>query len=496
MGVMKFIVHPPERLSDWSESSYAYISGLDGRIYPTTTQIEGNIFSCRRSFSDSGKVSVPWPVAGFGKPVLTTTSLREREQPYLLCLELARGKLAQIREQWAAWEMARMLIPDAFREIQAEAFKAFAHASSRQDNLDECAAAAQRAIEKGCAAADLLADAYVVQRMSSIRRSSNHAPSLLGANTDAGVLTEAGSQIFLNTFNTASIPIRWTDIEKQEGVYHWEPIDQLVNFASQNRLIIRGGPLINLGPQGLPEWLKCWTVDLLNLASFICDFVDTAISRYTGLVRIWEVSSAGNIGGAFNLNPEQSLSLVVRTLEAAIRTDSDSQFFIRIEQPWGEYQRFGEHRLTPYQFVDALIRSNIGLTGVSLDINVGYSQRACLTRDLLSISRLIDLWSMLGLQLHVNLCCPSSSNPDPFASGKIDVVDGVLHKRWSEELQAEWMERVVPLLMSKPAVTGVFLRQFSDSAPHRFPHGGLLDANGRPKKMLESLQHQLHYNIT
>lgn len=490
MGVMRFVVHPPDLLQNWLESEQAYITGLDGRVFQTHTEISENIFSCRRSFSDSGKVSVLWPVEGHGKPVITTTSLREREEPYFLPLELARGKLAQVRDQWCAWEMARMAIPLEFFKIQAEAFSAFAHASANQVDLDLCAASSQRAITKACDAANLLCEAYVNQRMTSLRRLTGHAPSLIGATTDMSVLQAAGSKVFLETFNTAAVPIRWSDIEQNEGEYHWGPIDEMINFCSKNRLIIRGGPLVNFRPGGIPEWLKCWSVDFLNLASFVCDFVDTAVSRYTGLVRIWEVSSAGNIGGALNLSEEQSLALTARTLEAAIRTDSDSQFFVRIEQPWGEYQRLGAHRLTPYQFVDALIRSNIALNGVSLDLNAGYQPHGCFPRDILSISKLIDLWSMLGVQIHVNLCCPSATTPDPLAVELIDVQDGVVRTSWSDQMQFEWMERVVPLLVAKPAVTGVFLRQFSDSLPHRFPHGGLIDTHGVPKKMLQAFSRQ------
>ncbi len=495
MGVMRFVVHPPELLSQWPESELAYITGFDGRVFPTRTEIRDGIFSCQRSFSDSGKVSVPWPVDGIGRPVLTTTSLRERDEPYILSLELARGKLAQVRDQWSAWEMARMTIPNSFREIQKQAFKAFAHASTTQHDLDECTKSAQTSIQKACEAADILSHAYVDQRMKSINRTSSHAPSLLGASMDSAVLSPTGSSIFLKTFNTASVPMKWIDIEPEEGNYQWQLTDELIAFCSQNKLITRGGPLINLEPGGLPQWLKCWAVDFLNLASFVCDFVDTVISRYTGIVRIWEVTSAGNIGGALDLNEEQCLSLVARTLEAAIRTDSDSQFFVRIEQPWGEYQRQGAHRLSPYQFVDALIRSNVGLSGVSLDINVGYSHRACFTRDMLSISKLIDTWSLLGLQIHVNLCCPSLASHDPLASPQVSVVNNALRDVWSEALQAEWMEQVIPLLMAKPAVTGVFLRQFSDEVPHRFPHAGILDSSGNPKQINESLQRQLRNNF-
>jgi hypothetical protein len=190
----------------------------------------------------------------------------------------------------------------------------------------------------------------------------------------------------------------------------------------------------------------------------------------------------------FELSEEHRLALVARVLEAAVRTDSDSQFFIRVEQPWGEYQRFGMHRLSPFQFVDALVRSNLGLAGVTLEINSGYTSRACHSRDLLSISRLIDLWSLLGVQLHVNVVCPSSPARDLRADEDQAVEDGVWKQPWTEESQAEWFEQVVPLLLAKPSVTGVFLSQFSDAEHHRFPHGGILRRDGAPKPVAESIR--------
>jgi hypothetical protein len=489
MGVMRFVVHPPELISDWPEAALAYMTGMDGRIFPTRIEFEGNLLCCRRPLSDSGKLSVPWPVTGTGRPVLTTTSLREREEPYLLPLELARGKLAAIRDQAASWEMAKMVLPDAFRERQQAAFHCFAHASARQDDLEECCRSAGEAIELACQAADILVDAYIVQRLSHIRR-THHSPSLLGCLADETALSPEGQKILSENFNTASIPIRWTQVESREGEYHWELTDKLVEVLTSHRTILRGGPLLDLRTGGLPEWLSPWKDDFLNLPSFVCDFVDTAISRYTGVIRIWEVSAGGNLGGALQLNEEHRLALVARSLEAAIRTDSDSQYFIRIAQPWGEYQREGRHRLSPFQFVDALIRSNLGLTGVSLDINVGYQGETCFTRDLHSVSRLIDLWSMLGIQIHVNLACPSSSDPDPRADPQFVVQDRVWTGPWTEELQAEWMERIIPLLVAKPCVTGIFLEQFSDSIPHRYPHAGLLRSDATPKAMLDPWRRQ------
>ena len=63
-----------------------------------------------------------------------------------------------------------------------------------------------------------------------------------------------------------------------------------------------GGPLIDLAPNGLPAWLWQWENDVLNLQSFVCDFVETAISRYYGRIRNWDIAARANSGGALTLS--------------------------------------------------------------------------------------------------------------------------------------------------------------------------------------------------
>lgn len=500
MGAMRFLVPPSASQCGSQDFIHAYLSGMDGRIFPTRIEMEGNVLVCRRPSSESAKLNLPWEVSEIGRPVLTTTSLRERDEPYLLPLELARGKLSEVRESWATWEQAGLVIPDAFRKVQREAFQHFAKAgvTARQQPANGEAACrwAAAAIEQACQASALLIDAYTIQRLTNIRRSTHQAPGLLGCVVDQTVLPAAGQEVFRQAFNTASIPMHWKQIEPTEGTYQWDDVDRLVQFCTEHRNILRGGPLIDLSEGGLPEWLAPWKNDFLNLPIFICDYIETAITRYQGLIRLWEVSASGNTGGAFGLGEDHCLALVARTLEAAQRTDSDALYFIRVDRPWGEYQRGGEHRLSPFQFVDALVRSNLGLSGVTLEINAGYGPEGCFAHDMLSISKLIDNWSQLQLQIHVNVACPSSATPDPLADPRYSVRDGAWRARWDEETQADWLEQLVPLLLAKSAVTGVFLSQFGDGQPHRFPHAGLINARGEVKKMFAPLRYQLHHDLS
>jgi Glycosyl hydrolase family 10 len=486
MGVMRFLVRPIELLQNWPEIYRAYVTGFDRHVFPTRVELDGDILTCRRPLSDSGKLHITFPVDNFGRPVLSTSSLPEREEPYLLPLELARGRISQLRDQASHWELARMMIPDEFRSAEKRAFRCFAQATTARDDLNRAAQLSCQALQEACAASEILMRAYTRQRLEASRHPAISPLASLGCLL-AELPDEASQKLFASTFQAVVIPLEWTQIEPREGNYDWSRCDELIDFAIQERLIIRAGPLINFSSGGLPSWLAQWEHDVLNLQSFLCDFVQTTVSRYQGRIRLWEVSAYGNSGGALGINEENRLGLVARTLESALKNDDDAQLFIRVDQPWGDYQARGHHRLSPFQFVDAIARSNLGLAGVNLEFSIGYCPRGCCSRDLLEFSRLIDHWSMLGVQLHVTLAFPSSAEPDPAAEGDLDVEPSVWRKPCSEETQARWIENYVPLLMAKPAVTGVYWSHFSDAQRHRLPHAGLLRPDGTTKPALDMI---------
>src|SRR5436309_2268544 len=81
-----------------------FAGGFDQTPVPTLAEIEGDRLYVSRAMSDSGVLLVPWSVGAFGTVVTSTTTLRERPEPYVLMVELARGKLNQVRSQTAEWQ--------------------------------------------------------------------------------------------------------------------------------------------------------------------------------------------------------------------------------------------------------------------------------------------------------------------------------------------------------------------------------------------------------
>ncbi len=496
MGVMRFQVYPADRLDSWPEVHRAYISGVDGRVFPTRVEVEGNVVSCRRQNSDSGKMHVAWRVPGFGSPIITTASLREQENSYIMAVELARGKICQVRDQLAAWEGMGMKIPDEFHPLYKEAHRLFAKATAGQEEPELASRLADDAIAQACQAAEILTCAYIEQRLSVRRKKSPKLPALLGCNLGVASPRAEWKQQICEAFNAVAVPIEWRLIEPEEGNYHWELNDVQVEWCLENKLLVRGGPLLDFSPTGLPKWLGQWQHDFFNLQSFVCDFVETAISRYLGRIRIWEVASHVNTAGALNLSEDNLLTVVARTLEVARQVDEEAHLLIRVDQPWGRYQSHGQHRLSPTQFVDALIRCGVGLSGVNLEISIGYHPRGTASRDLLDFSRLIDLWSTLEVPLHVTLAFPSTASDDPNSKSDLKVDSNGWKTAWSEAAQADWIKSYLPLLMAKQSVAGIFWTHLTDSQPHEFPNAGLLDALDNPKPALEQFVKTRHANWT
>jgi hypothetical protein len=263
--------------------------------------------------------------------------------------------------------------------------------------------------------------------------------------------------------------------------------DAQFKWAQQAGLRICAGPLLEFDDRGVPDWTYLWEGDLNSLLSFMLDHVRSVVERYRGKVHLWQVAARMTHGHALGLNEEARLQVAAKAINTVRQLDPSTPLVITFDQPWAEFLATEHLDLAPFHFADALVRADLGLSGVGLEINVGYHPGGSIDRGPLAVSRLIDTWSLLELPLLVALTVPSSSAADPHANGKVGVFtgqqDGV-----SPESQRAWIERHVPLLLAKNTVQVILWNQLSDAEPHHYPHGGLLDSHDKPKPALEALR--------
>jgi hypothetical protein len=187
------------------------------------------------------------------------------------------------------------------------------------------------------------------------------------------------------------------------------------------------------------------------------------------------------------LSEEQRLQIVAQAIATIRKMDMQTPVIISFDQPWGEYLASKKLDLAPLHFADALVRADLGLSGLGLEINLGYQPGGSSLRNPLAYSQLIDHWSHLELPLLVSLTLPSSSTEDLQANPKIRTCGASSDEDMTPETQNEWIGRHLPMLLGKSSVQAILWNQLSDCQPHEFPHGGIFDANSQPKPVFETL---------
>jgi hypothetical protein len=482
MGLMRFVVTPPQRITV-EVLQQAYLSGVDRIAWQVDLSQQADQLVVRRAVSESGNLHIPWPVAGRGLLALSTASLMEQPRPYHLPLELARGTISQLGNQLAQWRTFGLAVPEKVARSFSEAIACFGRAAAGNGSLQESADLAEQAIGIALDAADLLVASYVDQAIAARRTAGGKLSVLLGGNLGAGLPDPAAAEQLLRWLGAAVVPICWRDIEPDQGTFHWDVCDRQIQWCKTHALKVCGGPLLELDPRSLPDWLFLYEDDFDNLFSCVMGFVRSAVTRYRGKADLWQC--AGRLASAevLSLSEEEKLRLAAGTIEVARSLDPKVPATVSFDQPWGEYLSRREMDLPPLYFADTLVRAGLELTAVTLEINVGYHPGGTLPRTPLEFSQHLDHWSLLGLPLLVSLTVPSADQEDPLARRRVRLPPG----DWTAETQRGWVARYVPLILSKPLVQGVFWNQLFDSQPHDFPHGGLFDPHDRPKPALDTL---------
>lgn len=486
MGRIRLIVPRPEKLPN-DALQCALMAGVEGIPWQCAVQRTKEGATVTRAEGDSGNLYLPWSVAGFGRPVLSTASLMERETPYHLPVELARGTINRVRNQLAAWRQAGLTVS---AEIETGLLKATsllaAAATGRTDPL-----AAEDLAEQAIAAAMTviaqLGAEYATEVLAMRHRQTPKLNTLFAVTLRTAPQDEAGAARVRAGFNAVQLPLSWRQIELNAGEFHWQEMDARVQWCRGQGLRVCGGPLLQLDAAHVPDWLYLWEDDFDNVQSYVNAYLEATVRHYAGRMHLWHCAARMNSDDCLSLTEEQKLRLMVDALSTVRQLDSRTPLLVSFDRPWAEYLGRAARDLSPLHFADALVRADLGLAGLGLEINLGYSPGGTLPRDLLEFSRMIDRWSLLGLPLLVMLTAPSSTSADPAARHRAQPLCGGITSEITPSAQRQLVDRLLPMLLSKQAVQGVVWNQWEDAFPHDFPHGGLIDLKGRPKPALAAL---------
>jgi len=489
MGTMSFMLPPGLDIDLAQELERASVAGgPDYFPLPTSVELQPDQVIVRRTVDESGCLLVPWDIAGSGRLMGSTGTLIERQQPYQLQVELARGKVNQVRSQAADWqEKLGLQIPEPLAQEIRQASLTFSKAVTQPPSL-QAAKKAQAALELSYQSAEHLVRVYIDQVCQARHLRQPRLDTTLGCRLGSAPVQGDRAGLVTQVCNSVCLPLAWNEVEPAEASYRWEPYDALLDWARSQGLAVTAGPLIDFSSAQLPDWLWLWERDPSSLATFMCDYVETAVKRYADRVPSWQLTAASNCATVLELGEDELLWLTARLAEVARQANPNAELIVGISQPWGEYMAVEDRIHSPLIFADTLVRAGLNVAALDLEVVMGVTGRGSYCRDLLEASRLLDLYSVLGVPLRVTLGYPSAPGPDARANAGVDVAAGHWHDTIDVEAQANWAAAFAAVALAKHFVRSVHWVQLSDAEPHQFPHCGLFDAEDRPKPALHRLR--------
>ncbi|MFM8250890.1 MAG: endo-1,4-beta-xylanase [Planctomycetota bacterium] len=487
MGQLRFLVPGGERV-DQEALSRAYLIGPD--LVPWLTRIrwdEPNLV-VERDVRESGNLCVPWTVAGHGELMLTTGSLMERAAPYHLPTELARGTLARLRHQLGLWQLRQIQLAPDLSSLVTNAQRSFVEVLAAQADPEHAAELAHRSLEQTLLAEQSIQAAHFEAALQANLAQSNKLTTLLGATITDEPLEPKQAKWLQAAGNTVALTPSWSRLQPNRGEWDWTAADQQLSWCRESGLKVIAGPLAHNAAAALPGWLPAnGGLDVRQYQAAMLAYLDGIVRRWRGMIHVWHVAAGFNVESSLGFTEEQRFHLVVAAIQLIRSIDSETPLLVSLDQPWGEFLGRQPVDLPPFHFADMLIRSNLGITGLGLEINLGYYPHATCPRPLSEISRLVDQWGTLGLPLVTFLTVPSDVTADPLAGSSARPVRELGESQPSPTEQRRLGETLVTLLLSRPSVHGVIWNQLRDDHPHEFPHGGLFDESGRRKPIVEAL---------
>jgi hypothetical protein len=530
MGLMRFLVPSRESLPGGAFES-AYLAGLEGipcrarLTWVSEPGVHPQEFVLERTESESGNLSIAWQVPNQGQLVLTTGSLRERPEPYRLPVELARGAVYHLRQQLADWESQGFVASTTLKSQVRETEVLFRTCVIGCRCFAESSARADQVMEQSLRLGDILVEEYAEQVLAIRHQQEPQLATLFGVTLDGPLLVPAQAQRVLQVSNSIALDCCWRKLEPQAGRFDWELLDQGLQWCRQHKLRVLSGPLLSNSARHLPDWLTLWAEDCEAVLEYLLQYIRQVVSRYRGAVNVWNCAARLNVPGMLPTSDEETLRLLVGTIEEVRRLDPDTPAIVCFDQPWAEFLAEDPLACSPLHLADSLIRADLGLAGIGLELNLGYWPHGTLPRDPLDISSQIDRWSVLGIPLVLYLAVPSGS-PQPVhrasssharvdsessshgtadtdlltpnTTNPLSVPSGVssfgaktlvngFQGGSSPEAQAAFLQKLVPLLLSKPMVQGLVWNQTFDTGFPEYPTAGLFDRLGQPKPALTQL---------
>jgi hypothetical protein len=469
----------------------AFAVGPESVPIPGEVSFREGLLTITRSDDAPVGLSLLWDAGSVGTFHLETTRLQPRAKPYVLNVELARMRLMKIVQKQEDWNLFDFPKAERFLTRFKEAQELFSDALTKLDEPASAAALADESLTQAIALSEELAMFHSELLINRRRSANSFVKHIFGCRVDVTIQNQRYREMLASNFDYAVMPTPWKLIQPQEGVMDTQQVDSWAESLTKKRVPIIAGPLVNLDETDLPDWMFIWENDFETVRELAYEHVQRLVQRYRKAVSLWNVVSGLPTNRAFTLSFEQMIEMT-RLLIAQVKNVLPSaRTLVSISLPFGEYHAKTPTSVAPLLYAEMVAQAGINFDGFALELELGVPLPGMFMRDLFQVSCLLDRFSTLGRPVFITaVSVPGRPNPDPGdrSEGRLNPASaGQWRRPWDPVLQADWLDALYHMALSKPFVESIAWGNLAD-INQSVPGGGLLDDMFQPKPAFERLQ--------
>lgn len=491
--MFKFLVFDGDWLAkDWPIRN-AYLVGADGNAMRSEIHFEAGTIVVQKREAGAAAFAIQHQAGEIGELTVQTCMLPESDKPYILTLELARHRLMLLYTKLEEWGMFDLNSDHPVTRRANVARERFIKALCQQhDSPADAARIAQQALVAAIDGSEELALAHS-ELLINKRKSAGALPK---APIGCGITIEHNDDRLKaglkNHFDYVQLPIPWKTVSPEENGFTWDRMDGWAQWAGRSRMPVIAGPVVSFEPACLPDWLYIWEHDYDTVRDLIYEQVERVVTRYKGIVRIWNIVSGLHVNSHFTFTFEQLMDLTRMCTMLVKKIQPGAKVMIELRHLFGEYYAHNPRSIPPLMYADMVVQSAIGFDAFGLRLTMGQAVDGQHARDLMQISALLDQFAHCGKPLYLTVSTPSEPVTEmmiarPDLDEPVDAGSGYWRRPWSEPVQSRWLEAVFQIAISKPFVEAIAWQDLIDYPNIELPLSGLLDEEIRLKQSFRRL---------
>ncbi len=488
--MLSFAVYSSGQPAQEVNLSGAYVVGTDDVPLRADVSFANGVIACKKRAAGPAGLALLWAIDGVGTVMLETVRVPERDQPYILQVELARARLMRVQQKIEDWGLADFA---GLGEVIAELDRARDSLirALQADTPADAAAHGDEALAIAVQVSETMSRQHAEIMLGRRRQAGGFGRRVLGCSIPLDKPTDALRKRMSAAFDFACVPIVWRDIEPTEQTFNWKPLDAWVELLAKHRVPIKGSALLSFQEKHVPDWLYIWEHGFDTIRDLAFEHIRRVLNRYGGHIQTWDVISGIHADNCFTFNFEQLMELTRMAAALTKQVAPQNVAIIDLVAPWGEYYARNQRTIPPLLYADMAVQSGVTFDAFGLQFHFGPNIDGMYIRDMFQISSLLDLFAKLGKPLHITAVqVPSDTTVrGNGADGqpRITLDGGVWRAPWSEQVQSEWLTEFLAVALSKPFVETVSWHDLADHGGQPVPNGGLLHADLNPKPAYEKI---------